>query len=127
MINETAKLMTTRNAALILAVAMTEENILGNVQTAARGYPIPGRIFKVNAKYVIIVLTIGAKRNGIANIGFKTIGNPNNKGSLILKNPGTILKRPNFFKNSDFEKHIIAHNASVPPPPPIQMNVNMKG
>ena len=39
-------------------------------------------------KYDIIVVTIGAITNGIPNIGFNTIGNPNITGSLMLKIDG---------------------------------------
>lgn len=36
----------------------------------------------------MFTLIIGVRINGINNIGFKTIGKPNNNGSLILKIPG---------------------------------------
>ena len=47
-------------------------------------------------KYVIITVMIGINKNGIHIIGLKTIGNPNNTGSFILKILGARLNLPNF-------------------------------
>ena len=59
---------------------------------------IIGTIPVVVAKYEIVVVIKGATRNGIPRIGFITIGAPKMTGSLILKIPGKIERRPNCFK-----------------------------
>ena len=60
----------------------------------------------------------GITTNGIAKIGFKTIGPPKITGSLIPQIPGTTLKRPIDFKCFTLEKHINKTSPNVFPPPP---------
>ena len=70
----------------------------------------------------MVVVTSGAKINGIPRIGFNTIGAPNIIGSLILNKPGKIDNLPKSFKYFDLENIKSTTKASVPPAPPIQTN-----
>lgn len=68
--------------------------------------------------YATVVITRGARINGIARIGFITIGAPKITGSLILKSPGRMESLPNFLMNSDLEKRNKQTSANVAPESP---------
>lgn len=92
----------------------------GNVQ----GGMVATRLIRSREKaiYVVVVQTMGTKTKGMNISGFITIGTPKTIGSLILKMPGTIEKRPTFFKYEDLEKHMRIARPMLVPDPPIQTN-----
>lgn len=70
------------------------------------------------AKYPIPTEITGVKTKGINKIGFKTTGNPNRIGSLILKIPGPIDSFATVWYSSRFEKNKIAKTITIVPPEP---------
>ena len=69
--------------------------------------------------YDKVVVTNGARMNGIPNTGFITIGAPKIIGSLMLNSPGKIDNRPKLFKYFDLENMNKTTKAKVVPAPPI--------
>ena len=121
MTNEITKFMITKIAAMIvqsvlIQAAIGESTVNGNFAT------IIGIKLSFKKIYETVVITNGATMNGIARIGFMTIGAPKIMGSLILKSPGSIDSFPNCFKYLDFENIKRTTRANVAPDPPIQTN-----
>lgn len=77
----------------------------------------------INSQATMIVM-IGFRMNGIARIGFATIGNPNVTGSLTWKTPGATANLetstyPLFLENS----RTIMISDNVEPVPPMLANI----
>ena len=77
---------------------------------------------KYCTKYPKHTLTIGAKKNGIANTAFITIGIPNKIGSLMLKIPHGIANLAIALKSSLFENNMIAMIKPIVIPEPVDEN-----
>lgn len=73
------------------------------------------------AKYATTALIIGTITNGKNIVGFKTIGNPNDTGSLIPNNPGINATFPTALSDDPLGAiiSISTTNARVEPDPPI--------
>ena len=85
--------------------------------------PYNGQIPVYSAKYWIKHAITGIPINGIASIGFITIGVPNRTGSLIPNNAGIIPTLPSAFNCFDFaKKNIYITSPIVIPAPVILIN-----
>src|SRR5699024_10766003 len=78
--------------------------------------------FKFIAIYVIVVVTTGPNTNGIAKIGFNTIGAPKIIGSFMLKRPGIIATFPICFIYSDLLNKNNKQTTTVAPYQAIHIN-----